>query len=199
VDRRADAAPLAEADLVDPMTIRNRITDHRRVRAGDLLPHPHNWRTHPGQQRATLAALYREVGFARSLLAFEAADGRLTLIDGHLRRDLHPDLVVDVEVLDVTDEEARKLLLALDPLAALAGTDGGALAELQQLTTAGSKELQALWDSLVPPAPADPEPADEPAVAEQYLVLVECRDEAQQAELLGRFQAEGLSCRALIS
>jgi hypothetical protein len=33
----------------------------------------------------------------------------------------------------------------------------------------------------------------------QYLVLVTCRDEQQQVELLQRFHAEGLECRALLS
>ena len=59
-----------------PIPIRNRIKGHRRVRAGDLVPHGFNFRTHPDMQQA-LAALYREVGFARSLLAYELPDGRL--------------------------------------------------------------------------------------------------------------------------
>ena len=36
-------------------------------------------------------------------------------------------------------------------------------------------------------------------VAEQYLILVECSDEATQLKLLERFAGEGLSCRALLS
>jgi hypothetical protein len=40
------------------------------------------------------------LGFARSLLAYELPDGRLKLIDGHLRRDIDPDMEVEVEVLD---------------------------------------------------------------------------------------------------
>src|SRR4030088_2172250 len=103
-------------------TPRNRIKDHRRVRAGDLVPHELNPRLHSEAQRAALAALYEEVGFARSLLAYELPDGRLKLIDGHLRRDLDPDMEVDVEILDVNEKEARALLLSIDPLAALAQT-----------------------------------------------------------------------------
>jgi hypothetical protein len=53
-------------------------------------------------------------------LAYELPDGRLKLIDGHLRRDLDPDMLVDVEILDVNEDEARALLLSIDPLAALA-------------------------------------------------------------------------------
>src|SRR5947207_8836646 len=103
----------------DPM--KNRIKAHRRVRAGDLVPHELNPRVHTDVQRAALQALYEEIGFARSLLAYELPDGRLKLIDGHLRRDLTPNEELDVEVLDVNDAEARALLLAIDPLAQLAG------------------------------------------------------------------------------
>src|ERR1700719_2547468 len=102
--------------------LRNRIKRHVRMRAGDLVPHELNPRLHPDMQREALTALYKEIGFARSLLAYELPDGRLKLIDGHLRRDLDPDMEVDVEILDVTEEEARKLLLSIDPLAALAET-----------------------------------------------------------------------------
>ncbi len=64
-------------------SIRNRIKGHRRVRAGDQVPHEWNYRLHPDEQRGALQALYREVGFARSLLAYELPDGRLKLIDGN--------------------------------------------------------------------------------------------------------------------
>ena len=88
--------------------IRNRIKGHRRVRAGELVPHEWNWRLHSDGQKEALLALYAEVGFASSLLAYELPDGRLKLIDGHLRRDIDPDMEVEVEVLDVTDLEARR-------------------------------------------------------------------------------------------
>ena len=34
--------------------VRNRIKAHRRVRAGDLVPHEWNFRLHPDAQRAAL-------------------------------------------------------------------------------------------------------------------------------------------------
>jgi len=37
------------------------------------------------------------------------------------------------------------------------------------------------------------------ALAEQWYVLVECRDEKQQGELLGRFKREGLTCKAVLA
>jgi hypothetical protein len=187
------------------MSIRNRIKHHRRVRAGELLPHELNPRIHSDIQRETLAALYEEVGFARSLLAYELPDGKLKLIDGHLRRDLDPDMEVDVEVLDVTDDEARTLLLSIDPLAQLAGYDADLLDELRRITETDSEQLRQLWaaidrtdkelrrdlDELQNNRPTEP--------PEQFLVLVECGNEEEQVALLERFQREGLRCRALVS
>src|SRR5438128_2891585 len=122
--------------------IRNRIKTHRRVRAGDLVPHELNFRMHPEQQKAALKALYEEIGFARSLLAYELPDGRLKLIDGHLRADMNPDHEVEVEVLDVDDAEARALLLVIDPLAQLAGYDSDILQELRDLAENDSRAVK---------------------------------------------------------
>jgi hypothetical protein len=182
--------------------IRNRIKSHRRVRAGDLVPHQLNFRLHPERQRAALHAIDEEVGFARSLLAYELTDGRLKLIDGHLRRDLDSDMEVEVEILDVIEEEARALLLSIDPLAALAETQTQIHQHLLERTPTVSPELQAAWraaaeaclaDAAVPLGrPIQPGPA-------QFLILLTCRDERHQVELLTRFHGEGLQCRALLS
>lgn len=190
------------------MNVRNRIVRHVRVRAGDLVPHEHNARAHPDVQKRALLALYAEVGFARSLLAYELPDGRLKLIDGHLRQRLDPEMIVEVEVLDVGDEEARKLLLSIDPLAALAEYDAGRLDELRALTRSDSDALTNLWRSVGDAGKQAEEKAkkarsDEPKLpatpTTQYFVLIECADEAAQVALLERLMREGLTCRALLS
>jgi len=142
---------------------------------------------------------WHEVGFARSLLAYELPDGRLKLIDGHLRRDLDPDMEVDVEVLDVDDAEARALLLSMDPLAALAETQAEAHRQLLEMTPTKHPELEAAWRTAAAEC-FKPENVDQPARAlpEQFLILIKCRDEKHQAELLERLSADGLLCRALI-
>jgi ParB-like chromosome segregation protein Spo0J len=109
------------------MKMRNRIVELRRVPAGDLVANRKNWRTHPPQQRQAVSELLAEVGCADALLAREDGDGRLVLIDGHLRADLLADQVVPVLVLDVNEAEADKLLLTLDPLAKMADVDRAAL------------------------------------------------------------------------
>src|SRR5262249_1262705 len=141
----------------------------------------------------------QEVGFARSLLAFELPDGRLKLIDGHLRRDIDPDMEVDVEVLDVTEEEARKLLLTIDPLAALPEQQEQLRRRLLDSTPPANPAPQLAWaaeaNALLEPPHKDPPRATGP---EQYLILVTCRDEKQQIELLLRFKETGLTCKALM-
>src|SRR5215469_336474 len=81
------------------------------------------------------------------LLAYELPDGRLKLIDGHLRRDVDPDMEVDVEVLDVSDEEARTLLLSIDPLAALAEDQEQLRQRLTELAPPVPPELAEAWQA----------------------------------------------------
>jgi hypothetical protein len=179
--------------------IRNRIKGHRRVRAGDLVPHEWNFRTHPQMQRAALEALYAQVGFARSLLAYELPDGRLKLI-GHLRRDLDPDMEVEVEVLDVNEDEAKTLLLSIDPLAELAEAQEQLRERLMELAPAETEELRAAWQAAAEGAlKGEKERPSFTDIPEQFLLLVTCRDEKQQVELLQRFHDEGIQVKALIS
>src|SRR5208282_6412821 len=103
--------------------IRDRIRELRRVPASTLVHNPKNWRRHPKLQVEALRGLLTEIGYADALLARELPDGRLMLIDGHLRKDTTPDAHLPVLVLDVNAEEADKLLLTLDPLASLAESD----------------------------------------------------------------------------
>jgi hypothetical protein len=186
--------------MSDP--IRNRIKAHRRVRAGDLVPHEWNFRSHREAQKDALQALYREVGFARSLLAYELPDGQLKLIDGHLRRDVDPDMEVEVEVLDVNDDEARALLLSIDPLATLAQLQEQLYERLRQTTPTVQPKLAALWEETARQSMEAVQALHKPIaqiVPQQHMLLVMCSDEKQQLELLERFQAEGLECKCLLS
>ncbi len=126
-------------------------------------------------------------------------DGRLKLLDGHLRRDLDPDMEVYVEILDVTDDEAKALLLSFDPLAALAESQTQLYQRLLDLTPVQSPELQDFWQGAAEAVAEEKPVRSFEALPEQYLVLVTCRDEGQLYELLRRFQGEGLQCKALLS
>lgn len=133
---------------------RDRIKSLRRVRAGDLRPNPKNWRTHPQAQHEALRGVLAEVGYADAVLAREIGDGALMLIDGHLRADVDPDAKIPVLVLDVTEEEADKLLATLDPLAAMATVDAARLGELLGTVKTDSDALQSMLQGLIPEAAA---------------------------------------------
>lgn len=128
------------ADDWKPATFRDRVTELRRVPASDLKPHPMNWREHPPEQRLALRGVLKEIGFAGAELAYVAdadkgsKDAPLTLIDGHARREEVGNQVVPVLVLDLTDDEANKLLATFDPLSVMA--------------EANKTQLKALLDTL---------------------------------------------------
>jgi ParB-like chromosome segregation protein Spo0J len=112
------------------MNIRDRIKELRRVRAGDLRPHPKNWRTHPEEQQNALRGILAEVGYVDALMVRELADGSLQIVDGHLRAETTPDAPVPVLVVDLDDAEADKVLATFDPLGAMAEPDEAQLAAL---------------------------------------------------------------------
>lgn len=189
------------------MNVRDRIRELRRVPARELRPHPKNWRTHSDRQRDVLRGVLAEVGYADALLARELRDGSLELIDGHLRAETTPEMLVPVLVLDVDEAEAAKLLATLDPLANLAGADRDVLAEILAETTSDNAAVQTMWDELLAATVADQPLAellqdlekDRPPVEipELYQLLVECADEAEQQALYEELHARGLKIRVV--
>ena len=140
--------------------IRDRIRELRRVPAGELRANPRNYRTHPEPQRAALRGILAEVGLADALLAYDTPDG-LTLVDGHLRLEECGDQVLPVLVLDVTEAEADKLLLTLDPLAAMAEADASKLdALLRDVQTAAPALADMFTDLAEQAGLLDGEPAE---------------------------------------
>lgn len=130
------------------MNIRDRVKELVYVPAGELVPNPKNWRTHPEPQKKALAGILEEVGYADALLARRLDDGRLMLVDGHLRAEISPDEEVPVLILDLTAEEADKLLAILDPLAGMAHSNAEAFEALLRDTQTGNESVAALLSEL---------------------------------------------------
>ncbi|HYO26051.1 MAG TPA: hypothetical protein VEQ85_13995 [Lacipirellulaceae bacterium] len=184
------------------MQIRDRIKELRRVRGSELRPSARNWRTHPEAQRDALRGALAEIGCATALVARELEDGSLELIDGHLRAETMPDCIVPVLVLDVSADEAAKLLATLDPLAALAGTDHERLGDLLATTEFVSPQLDAMLAGLRDTAAAEQllaEAAERPEIEipELFQVMVQCTSEEDQQTLYARLRQEGYRCRIL--
>jgi hypothetical protein len=70
---------------------------------------------------------------------------------------------------------------------------------LLELAPTDSLELQAVWQAAADAALEAKPPRGYDSFPEPWLVLITCRDEQHQVELLQRFQNEGLPCKALLS
>lgn len=181
-----------------PATIRDRIVELVRVPAGELVDNPKNWRLHPPEQRAALRGILDEVGFADALLARRDEDGNLVLIDGHLRREESaPTDELPVLVLDVTEEEADKILLTLDPLAAMAEPNADAITELLKTVNTESPGVHALLASLPKASKSRAKEPNPPVWEHRYDVVIACNSEAEQESLYERLTEEGYAVRVL--
>ena len=133
-----------------PVPIRDRVKELRRVRASELADNAKNWRVHPEHQRAALRGLLRRDRLRRSrtYLPQQRNGGRLTLIDGHLRKTEAGDAEIPCLVTDLNDEEADLLLATYDPIAAMAEADRTALNGLLGTVHSENEAVQSLLKSL---------------------------------------------------
>lgn len=140
----------------------------RYIPAGELRGkrNPQNWRKHPQAQLSALNAIIAdpEVGWAGVLLFNERTD---RLIDGHARLDGRADDErVPVLVGSWTPEAEKKILLTLDPLAAMAEPDTALLLTLLGEVDLSSDELSPIYEDLNEMIAAfDAEEAEAPPLA----------------------------------
>lgn len=130
------------------MKIRDRIKELRRVKASEILPNPKNWRTHPTEQQNALRGVLAEVGMADAVLVRVVENGKLMLLDGHMRVEAAGDEVIPVLLLDLTEEEADKILATFDPIANMAGADPDALERLLDGISTDSDALNSMLEQL---------------------------------------------------
>jgi hypothetical protein len=132
----------------EPTAPRIRVKELRFVRAGDILPNDSNWRMHPPEQIEGYKAIVDSIGVADVLLTRETEDGRLMLYDGHMRRDVDPDVLYPTIVTDLTESEAEQALLVIDPLAAMAQTNADKLRALMERNNSDRPEIQRMMAEL---------------------------------------------------
>lgn len=171
--------------------------------AGSLDANPHNWRKHPAQQISALQDVLNDkgVGWAGACL-FNKRTGRL--VDGHARKEaVDPKTPVPVLVGDWSEEDERKILLTLDPLAGMAEPDAQSLEMLMKEVETDSVALQDLLSSLAQSADIKievPEGDDTPSrqgkkeLPSQHLVVIKCETEAEQKTVFDRLKKEGYAC-----
>jgi len=167
-----------------------------RVELSTLIADPANPRTHDERNLRTICASLREHGQVEPLIVQRSTR---MIIAGNGRREAMRRLgwmSADAALLDVTDQQARKLSITLNRSAELAGWDDAVLARhLRDLSLVLSEstgdwseslgfdgdELSTLIDQLdATPAP-DPDPAEEPGPAASGANLPDAK--AQRVEL----------------
>jgi DNA modification methylase len=109
-----------------------------------LSDNPLNWRRHPDKQLSALKDVVAEVGWAGALLYNERTK---RLIDGHARKRIS-SAKVPVLVGSWSEEQELKILATLDPLAAMAEADKGALDALLSYVQTESDTVRALLEGL---------------------------------------------------
>ena len=144
---------------------RNRIVGYSEEEPDQLLANPSNWRIHPAAQQNALSGVLKEVGLVQNVVANRTTGH---LVDGHLRvmlamRENQP--VVPVTWVELSEEEEHLILAALDPLAAMATADAGALDALLSSVQSGEAAVQQMLAELAEDAGLY-QPQDDPQDAE---------------------------------
>lgn len=170
-----------------------------------LIPNARNSRVHSDKQVAQIAASIKAFGFNAPVLIM--ADG--TIIAGHGRvlaaRKLKMAEVPCVVLEHLSESDARAYIIADNKLTEAGAWDNDVLQmELAELKDCGfnladfgfsDSELKTLLEGVVPSGDGSKEA---PMGELQYKVIIDCINEEEQADLLARFEQEGLKCRALM-
>lgn len=162
---------------ITPEAIQSRIVGHGDVDPAELVANPRNWRTHPPEQRAALIAELDRVGWVQSVIVNRTTGH---LVDGHLRAEVAAERgvgTIPVAWVELTPEEEARVLVALDPLGSMAGTND---ALLQDLLDGLDLQNRALEHHLVGLLPAGrrgtTEPDAVPPVPDKSAVYVKPGD-----------------------
>jgi len=134
---------------------RNRIVGHDVKPASWFLANEENWRIHPKKQQEATEGVLDEVGWVQDVMVNKRTSpqwadrqGVETLVDGHMRvllaLKVSDDEPVPLEYVDLTPDEERKVLLTLDPLAAMAAADKEKLDGLLREVSSESAAVQAM-------------------------------------------------------
>jgi len=195
------SAPAAEAISAPAPWLPERI---ERWPLDRLKPDPRNPRKHPPRQLAQLADSIRLRGLPKPI--FAKPDGTIIAGEGRWHASKLAGLA-DVPVIVApeawSDQQCREYAIADNVLALKAGWDDELLgAELLELDALGT-DLPGLGFSdkeLSKYLPAATGPNTGPQLEGlSYSVVVRCRDETHQRELLAQLESQGLTCDALIS
>jgi DNA modification methylase len=128
---------------------RNRIIGHGEQPAISFMANPLNWRIHPKAQRDALTGILGDVGWVQSVIVNKTTGN---VVDGHARIEealkLGDDTPVPFVEVELSEEEEQKILLTLDPVAAMATADKANLDALLRDVSTTSEAMQEMLADL---------------------------------------------------
>lgn len=127
----------------------NRIVAFGTVAPEQLLANPFNYRHHPGFQRDALRGSLDDLDIITPVVVNRTTGH---LIDGHARVEefiSHGVDEVPVAYVELTQEQEKRALLMLDPIAALAIPNETALVDLLGDVDIDNEALQRMLDDLL--------------------------------------------------
>src|SRR5262245_45176217 len=167
-----------------------------------IIPYDRNPRTHSDDQIKLLAQLMRKYGVDQPIVV----DEKGVILKGHGRRLAalraglqHYPVVVQ---RGLSEADKRALRIADNQVALLSGWDDELIKmEVGELKLAGSDmTLLGFSDAQLTRLGGDEDLDASPQLSNlSYAVIVRCKDEDEQRDMLKRFEREGLKCEALIS
>lgn len=180
-----------------PGGIKSRITGEAEVEATSLKDHPLNWRQHPANQRAALEGALDEIGWIQRVIVNQRTGH---ILDGHLRVQAarNASETVPVIYVDLSEEEEHIVLASVDPVALMAGIDLDKHRELIDQVETDNEALAELLRNAV--GDQEEETIEKPGddnYKEQYGLIVECADHADQQRVVKRLQAAGYTAKAI--
>lgn len=130
----------------------------KRIKRSQLERDPLNWRVHGEQQVDALRGSLREIGFVGALLVRKKprARSRFYVIDGHARwEEFAPNDLVPCCVVDINDNDAKKLLAVYDNVTQLADADRAMFEKLIAEVDFDNDELDQMVDAALADMPAE--------------------------------------------
>lgn len=126
----------------------NRIAGYGMTRVADAVANPNNWRIHTQDQFDVLDAGLVEVGIVQNII-INTTTGNM--VDGHGRILLamkRGEEFWPTTFVTLTHDEERKVLMILDPIAAMAGVDAEKALSLAEIIDTESDAIKALMDRI---------------------------------------------------
>lgn len=187
----------------------------------DLFPDPNNLNRHTQRGHGLVENSIRRRGVGRGILAAGKNTEHPIIMAGNLthekaitagikeviyvhttgeqlvvtvRDDLDPTSAEAI-ALGIEDNEAGKLSYSpdIDLLAALSAGDNAVLAQLRNEDKIFGGMLEGMLPNL------EVQDNSNEIIPEQYAIMITCKTEKEQTEMLERFLEEGIICRALMS